>query len=121
MLAVKSECELEIGKRSALEIGGGSGPNATLKRNDRKTANERSTIANTHLWHPGDFTSPRLGFPRDQDGMVRSRSEEVPKGQVMQGTRIKNEATNVNIFLSRWAIYEGREDTSLSSTFRSRP
>ena len=104
MLVVKSERELEIGKRSALEIGSGSGPYATLKRNDRKTANERNTIATTHLLHPGDFTSPRLGFPRDQDGMVRSRSEEVPKGGMVQGTRMENEATNVNIFLSRWAI-----------------
>ena len=121
MLAVKGECELEIGKRFALEIGSGSVPNATLKRNDGKTASERNTIATTHLWHQGDFTSPRLGFPRDQDGMVHSKSEEAPKGQMVHGTRMENEANNVNIFLSRWAIYEGRIDTSLSSTFHSRP
>ena len=46
------------------------------RRRDRKTANERNTIATIHLWHPGDFTSPRLGFPREQDGMVCSRSEK---------------------------------------------
>ena len=32
-----------------------------------------------------------------------------------QGTGEENEATNVKFFLSRWATYEGRVDTYLSS------
>ena len=51
-----------------------------------------------NLWQLGDFTSPRLGSPRDQDGVVLSRSEKIPEGQMAQRSGEENGAPNVNMF-----------------------